>query len=101
MDRNMIDKHTLDARLNGKSFNLRQDFDLVKEKASETKDAIAQTAWHAKHNARKILNSSLEEAKHHASDIQQKTRSYVKEHPVKSVGIALAAGWVIAKLLRR
>lgn len=60
-------------------------------------EAATQTAGDLRARATTTLNSS----KRRATDFEKRAEATIKAHPVLSVGCAFAAGWVIAKLLKR
>jgi ElaB/YqjD/DUF883 family membrane-anchored ribosome-binding protein len=83
------------------SHDIQHDFQRVKDKARETRDAISQTAYDVKGRAQDILAQSLRDAKERSSDAQDTVVTYVKTNPVKSVGYAIIAGLFVALLLRK
>lgn len=85
---------------NGKDKMLQQDLLLVKEKLFETKEAIAKTAYDAKHQASDLIHSSIDEAKIRGMYLKEDAVNYVKDHPVKSLGFAMLAGLAIAQWFR-
>jgi len=52
----------------------------VRQKARELRDKFAETSW---------------------DDVVDKTSGFVRDHPGKALGIALATGFVLGLLLRR
>lgn len=76
------------------SIDLRDDLRHVK-------DSITQTASHAKERASDVLESSLKGAKEKGAELQENVVTYVKENPVKSVGIAMLAGFIAALVMRK
>ncbi|MFI5180563.1 MAG: YqjD family protein [Thermoanaerobaculia bacterium] len=52
----------------------------VRQKARELRDKIAETSW---------------------DDVVDKTSGFVRDHPGKALGIALATGFVLGLLFRR
>jgi ElaB/YqjD/DUF883 family membrane-anchored ribosome-binding protein len=83
------------------SHDIQHDFQRVKDKARETRDAISQTAYDVKGRAHDILSQSLRDAKEKSTDVQDTVVTYVKANPVKSVGYAIIAGLFVALLLRK
>lgn len=80
---------------------LMDDIDLVKRKMRETRDALSKTAHDMGGRAEELFMQSLRDAKNKTHDIQENVVSYVKEHPVKSVGFAVLAGIVLSILLKK
>ena len=82
------------------------------EQAQRTADAAAQALDGAKQTARAALEAgrvyasgavnaagkTLDEAKGHVNRLTDETSKYVVEQPLRSVGIAAAAGFLIAVL---
>jgi ElaB/YqjD/DUF883 family membrane-anchored ribosome-binding protein len=68
---------------------LQQAYHLAGEAASDTAGQLKARA-----------KSSVQTNKKRAADIEKKMESSIKEHPILSVGCALVAGWVIAKLMK-
>jgi ElaB/YqjD/DUF883 family membrane-anchored ribosome-binding protein len=95
--------YTKDTRVNLESKNkdLHEDFRNVRNKMTETRDAINQTARDARLKAQDFLQTSLDGINERTADIQDNVASYVKTNPVKSVGIAIIAGLILSKLLRK
>ncbi|MDR3477395.1 MAG: hypothetical protein P4M14_05120 [Gammaproteobacteria bacterium] len=89
------------ASLEARNKDLQADFRNVRTKVSETRDAINQTARDARLKAQDFLQSSLDGINERTADIQDNVVSYVKTNPVKSVGIAIFAGLILSKLLRK
>lgn len=85
---------------NGKDKMLQHDLMMVKEKLYETKEAIAKTAYDAKHQASDLIHSSIDEAKMRGINLKDDAVNYVKDHPVKSLGFAMLAGLAIAQWFR-
>lgn len=83
------------------SHDLNDDIRKVKEKVFETRDALSQTAHDARDRAGEFLNTSLHDMKHKSEEIQENVITYVKAHPVKSVGFAVLTGLIAAILLRK
>jgi ElaB/YqjD/DUF883 family membrane-anchored ribosome-binding protein len=65
------------ARLKAKIGDVADD---VKQKARDLRDKIAETSW---------------------DDVVDKTSGFVRDHPGKAIGIALATGFVLGLLFRR
>jgi ElaB/YqjD/DUF883 family membrane-anchored ribosome-binding protein len=72
-----------------------QDFRNAKEKTCEACGAISDTAQHARANAHDVVRASIDDIR----NSQESLVKYVKQNPVKSVGLALLAGLIAAKLL--
>ncbi|HUO82182.1 MAG TPA: hypothetical protein VM616_04920 [Gammaproteobacteria bacterium] len=65
--------------------------------AGPAEDRLRETAT----EARARLRQSGERLQERSGDLAQQTQRYVDEHPLASLGIAFAAGLVVASLLRR
>ncbi len=101
--------HSKDIHKNDNSKNdLYADLQKIKEKASETRDAISQAASDAKGRAHDILEQSLSDmkekfagVKEKSADFQENIVTYVQENPVKTIGFAVLAGVLLSQLLRK
>lgn len=76
--------------LKHKSSNIKKDFDEFKEKASEAKDALTETA---KDVRKEIMKKS--------SDAAEVVEEYVRKNPFIALGAAAFLGAVITVLLRK
>ena len=65
------------SRLKAKLGDVADD---VKQRARDLREKIADTSW---------------------DDVVDKTSNFVRDHPAKAVGIALATGFVLGLLFRR
>jgi ElaB/YqjD/DUF883 family membrane-anchored ribosome-binding protein len=81
--------------------DIQHDFQRVKEKARETREALSQTAYDVKGRAQEILTQSLRDAKARTTDMQENVVTYVKANPVKAVGLAILSGLFVALWLRK
>lgn len=81
--------------------DLHDDFEKVKEKIRETRDALSQTAVDAKGRAQEVLNDSVGDVKETYDDLEQRVATYVKKNPFKSLGFGILAGMVISSFLRK
>lgn len=81
--------------------DIQEDFQRVKDKARETRQALSQTAYDVKDKANELLTQSLKDVKTKSTDLQENVVTYVTANPVKSIGIALLTGVVAALLLRK
>lgn len=59
-------------------------------------DKIASAAQRAKESGRKAMDTAME----HADDWTGKACDYVREKPTQSLVMAVAAGWLLSKVLR-
>lgn len=82
--------------------------DQVAEAAHEAVERLARSAAEAEERIRKAaeeaetkLRKSSEQAQQESKELGQTITDYVNEHPIKSVGIAFAAGALFSALLRR
>jgi ElaB/YqjD/DUF883 family membrane-anchored ribosome-binding protein len=80
---------------------LHDDFEVIKQKMRETREALSQTAYDMGGRAEELLIQSLKEAKDKSSDIQDNVVTYVKANPVKSMGYAFLCGVIFSKLLHK
>jgi ElaB/YqjD/DUF883 family membrane-anchored ribosome-binding protein len=80
--------------------DIQADLRRVKDKARETRDALSQTATDVKSRASDALSQGIEDARAKSELLQEDVIEYVQANPLKSVGISLLAGAVIALLLR-
>ena len=84
-----------------KRHDLHEDFENIKQKMRETRRAFAQTAYDVKDAAGDLWTQSLKDAKSRSTDFQENAITYVKANPVKSMGFALLAGFILGKLLQK
>jgi ElaB/YqjD/DUF883 family membrane-anchored ribosome-binding protein len=94
-------EHNKKAKFSTQTVDLRQDFETIKEKFYETRDALTQTAKDVTGKAEEIFGESLKNVKDKSADIQENVITYVKENPVKAVTFALLAGMLVSQLLRK
>ena len=69
--------------------------DKIASGAHQTVDKLAGVA----NQAAETLGVKGEQLKHFQAQAMEQTRAYVRENPVASLGIALAAGYLLSKLL--
>jgi ElaB/YqjD/DUF883 family membrane-anchored ribosome-binding protein len=93
--------YTKDPIKQANNNTIHNDFQRVKEKARETRDALSQTANDMKDKAHDLWIQSIKDAKDKSVDLQENVVTYVKQHPVKAVGLALFAGLILSKLLKK
>lgn len=75
-----------------------EDLRLIKETLGEFLTELQKEFEdYFKESIEKIPSEYREQAK----DIKNKTATYVKENPLKSVAFAFAAGYIISRLFRR
>lgn len=70
--------------------------ELVASKAHQAVDKVAQAAA----QAAQVLDEKGRQLKETQFQVVEKTRSYVQAHPGTSIGVAVAAGFLIRHLLR-
>lgn len=82
--------------------------DKVKRSAHDAIDKAAETASQAERKLRDTAHTSEQRLRHAGTDIQQVSekaygtaRTYMREHPIESIGIAFVAGVLVSGLLRR
>lgn len=70
-------------------------------------EAVVQTAFDAKDSAGNLIDDAkdkagdmVDDARKHAAELQHSAVNYVKAHPLKSVGYAALAGFLVALLVR-
>ena len=80
----------------------------LKQDLREVKESVSKTAQHAKEKASDLLGDAqnkasdlLNQAQEKTSKIQESVVLYVKDNPVKALGIALLAGFITAILVRK
>ncbi|PWU11393.1 MAG: hypothetical protein C5B47_00935 [Verrucomicrobia bacterium] len=71
------------------------------EAASETCCTLRGQAQEKVQEYRTKAESALEEAASRAKNMQNKTEDYIRTNPLKAVGLALGAGFLLAAILRR
>lgn len=81
--------------------DLQEDFDKVKDKLRETRDILSETAQHVKSKTEDLIGQSLKDMKSKSTDIQEDVITYAKQHPVKTIGFAVLAGFLLSQLLRK
>ena len=78
--------------------------DRVEEGLHHATDKAADTAHRASEKAADVRDRSREvydETVDRADAWMEQAREYVREKPVQSVAIALGAGWLLGRILRR
>jgi ElaB/YqjD/DUF883 family membrane-anchored ribosome-binding protein len=76
--------------------NVTPAIDRAARAAHETVDKVAQAAG----PAADWFNESAEQFKQQQAQLMESCRGYVRERPLVTVGVALAAGYLIGRLLR-
>lgn len=74
----------------------------AEQSVEQATDAAANAAHHAADKAadwRERGNAATDDLRDRASDWLESARDYVRNKPVESIAIALAAGWLIGRLL--
>jgi|GEM_PF-4727640 len=89
--------YTKNKFTNSNNHNLRDDFENIKEKASDTRDAVITTAKHAKQNASDIVSLYRDKLSKNKDDIEES----IKSNPGKSIGLAIFMGILAIFLLRK
>lgn len=84
------------------------DIQSTKESAHSATERVAKSAHDAIDKAAETserLEARARDASHRASqqaqDFEREAVTYVRQHPYKAVGIAVAAGFVLGALLKR
>jgi ElaB/YqjD/DUF883 family membrane-anchored ribosome-binding protein len=67
----------------------------------EIREALADVSNDVKNKANSILSDSVDNVREASSTVEDEVTTYVAGRPLKSVGIAIAAGIVIGYFLRR
>jgi ElaB/YqjD/DUF883 family membrane-anchored ribosome-binding protein len=89
---------------NNKKFtnnDFQGDLENVKKKLHETKEAISDAAKSAKLRTGEAIEQSARDFKEKTEDIQEAVINYVKEKPMKALGIALLTGVVLSKIFHK
>ena len=80
----------------------------VADVAHEAVDRFAKSAAEAEERIRSAaadaelsIKGVTKEAKQRSRDLNQSLTDYVNEHPIKSIGMAFAAGVILSALMRR
>ncbi|MDR3491992.1 MAG: hypothetical protein P4M12_08135 [Gammaproteobacteria bacterium] len=80
---------------------LRNDFTALRDKATETRDAISSTATYAKNRAERALTRSWYNIKDQSDELHHNVVSYIRKNPIKAVGYGVLAGFLINVLRRK
>lgn len=78
---------------------LHDDLIDVKEKLQDVKDSLQKTVVNAKQNSEKKVTRSLKKLTVQSLELDRSITSYIKDHPRKAIGFAIAAGALIAKII--
>jgi len=70
--------------------------DRVARAAHDTVDKVAQAAG----PAADWLNQSAEQLRRQQEQLVDGSRSYIRERPLVAIGVALAAGYLVGRLMR-
>ncbi len=81
--------------------DLNDDLDQIRLKARETREAISQAAHDVKQRANEAFQQSFKDAKEKSGEMQDSVVAYVKDNPVRAIGIAAIAGFILAKLIHK
>lgn len=80
--------------------DLRENLDNVKEKLREAKDSMAKTVHDSKENMEKLIGRSVRKFRVKSAGLQRNVSTYIKDNPVKTMGLALLVGALLAKIVR-
>lgn len=97
-------KHATSNAVQGTKEAVSRAADHVEEGLHRATDKAAHAATRATEKAADVSERSREaydEAMDRADVWLDKAREYVREKPVQSVAIALGAGWLLGRILRR
>jgi ElaB/YqjD/DUF883 family membrane-anchored ribosome-binding protein len=97
-------KHATSNAVQGTKDAVSRAADQVEEGLHRATDKAAHAATRATEKAADVSERSREaydEAMDRADVWLDKAREYVREKPVQSVAIALGAGWLLGRILRR
>ncbi|MDR3492292.1 MAG: CsbD family protein [Gammaproteobacteria bacterium] len=83
------------------AFLKQHGFEDLQEDGENITDTLLDNAHYIRDTAEKFMHDSVNEIKERSTELQENVVSYVKENPVKSIGIALLAGAVAAVLLKK
>jgi ElaB/YqjD/DUF883 family membrane-anchored ribosome-binding protein len=89
-----MQKHATRTRHNHREYDFYADLDKIKQ-------AFAETARGVRGRAGDAITSSLDDMKEKTETIQENVQNYVYEKPIKSLAIALTAGFLLGKLLHK
>lgn len=82
-----------------KIVEIKDDMANIQDRASDTKEAIIETAHDIKDNVGKIVDQSVENMKASCATLQDSAITYCKQNPLKAVGIALFSGFLLSRLI--
>lgn len=75
--------------------NIKQTIDKVSHSAHEAVDKVAGMSY----QAAEVLGEKGEQLKNVELEMIEDYRAYVRENPMKSVGIAVAAGFLLSRIM--
>lgn len=75
--------------------NIKETIDKVSHSAHETVDKIA----HVSYQTAEVLGEKGEQLRTAEQQMVEDYRTYIRENPIRSVGIAVAAGFLLSRLL--
>ncbi len=75
--------------------NIKETIDNVSQSAHETVDKIA----HVSYQTAEVLGEKGKQLKTAEQELVESYRTYIRENPIRSVGIAVAAGFILSRLL--
>lgn len=75
--------------------NIKQTINKVSQSAHEAVDKVAGMSY----QAAEVLGEKGEQLKNAEMEMVEDYRNYVREHPMKSVGIAVAAGFLLSRMM--
>jgi len=94
-------EQTMRKSIRHSDHHLCNDLEKIINKLCETRDSIQDAVGDAKDSAENALFESVEELKEKGSEMQEGTIDYIKENPLKSIVVALLAGMIISRFIRK
>ena len=79
----------------------KDKFDDIKQKASEKSDDIMQRTDEAVNKAKGMLEDAGTNIQAQSEHLYEAISTYVKENPLKAIGMAALAGGMLAILMRK
>jgi len=71
----------------------------ITEKASNIAHEAVDKVTNAAHEAEHVIHEKGAQLKHAEEEMVENCRSYVRDNPITSLGIAAAAGFLLSRLL--
>jgi ElaB/YqjD/DUF883 family membrane-anchored ribosome-binding protein len=97
---NALKKEANEAFVTGKEY-LGKAVQSFGEAASDTYSNLREQAGEKAQEYRTKAESAIEDASTRAKDMQSKTEQYIRTNPLKSVGLALGVGFLLAVIFKR